>query len=82
MKATKFTKTQIVKILKDLNTGKPVMEIARKHGILKATLYNWRKKKTGGGASELSEYESSQGRKSPVKALRNKLDSIYRMNCS
>ena len=44
MKATKFTKTQIVKILKDLNTGKPVMEIAREHGILKATLYNRRKK--------------------------------------
>ncbi len=27
MKGTKFTETQIVKILKDLDTGKPALEI-------------------------------------------------------
>ena len=58
MKGTKFTETQIVKILKDLDTGKPALEIAREHGISKATLYNWRKKYNGMGASELSELKA------------------------
>ncbi len=68
MKGTKFTETQIVKILKDLDTGKPALEIAREHGISKATLYNWRKKYNGMGASKLSELKALKGRKSPVKA--------------
>lgn len=58
MKGTKFTEIQIVKILKDLDTGKPALEIAREHGISKATLYNWRKKYNGMGASELSELKA------------------------
>ncbi|MCF0054768.1 hypothetical protein [Dyadobacter sp. CY356] len=49
MKGTKFTETQpdrqaIVKILKDLDTGKPAPEIVRNHVKSKAELYNWRKK--------------------------------------
>jgi putative transposase len=52
MKGTKFTEIQpgrgtIVKILKDLDTGKPGLEIAREHGISKATLYNWQKRFLG-----------------------------------
>jgi putative transposase len=58
MKGTKFTETLIVKILKDLDTGKPALEIAREHGISKATLYIWRKKYNGMGASELSELKA------------------------
>ena len=58
MKGTKFTETQIVKILKDLDIRKPALEIAREHGISKATLYNWRKKYNGMGASELSELKA------------------------
>ncbi|WP_374759008.1 transposase [Dyadobacter chenwenxiniae] len=53
-----FTETQIVKILKDLDSGKQANDVARENGVSKSTLYNWRKKYSGMGASELSELKA------------------------
>ena len=58
MKAKTFTESQIVKILKDLDSGKLAADVARENGVSKATLYNWRKKYGGMGASELSELKA------------------------
>lgn len=43
MKRNTFTETQIVKILKDLDSGKLAADVACENGVSKATLYNWRK---------------------------------------
>ena len=44
MKKTRFTKPQIVPILKEADAGMKVADICRKHGISDATYYNWKSK--------------------------------------
>jgi len=53
MKKTRFTESQILSLLKEVETGKTVSEVCRKHGISDATYYVWRKKFDGMNESEL-----------------------------
>ena len=53
MKKNQFSTTQIASILNELDCGKSAEEISRDRGVSKATLYNWRKKYGGMGASEM-----------------------------
>ena len=47
MKKTRFTESQIINILKVAESGVPVSEICRKHGMSDTTFYNWRSKYGG-----------------------------------
>jgi len=47
MKKSRFSDTQILSILKQAESGIPVPEICREHGISSATFYNWRSKYGG-----------------------------------
>ena len=47
MKKTRFTESQIMAVLKEVETGKTVSEVCRKHGVSDATYYVWRKKFDG-----------------------------------
>lgn len=47
MKRTRFTESQIVKILKQQEAGMKVLDICREHGISDATFYNWKAKYGG-----------------------------------
>lgn len=40
MKATRFTESQIVAILKQQDSGQTIAQITREHGISEATFYN------------------------------------------
>ena len=42
MKKSRYTETQIVKILKEVEGGRLVKEVCRKYGISDATYYNWK----------------------------------------
>ncbi|MFT6406353.1 MAG: putative transposase [Marinomonas primoryensis] len=47
MKASRFTDSQIMAILKQNEGGVSVAELCREHGISQATLYKWRSKYGG-----------------------------------
>jgi putative transposase len=47
MKKTKFTESQIFNILKQAETGTPILDLCRQHGICNATFYKWRTKYGG-----------------------------------
>ena len=47
MKKARFTESQIIKIIKEYESGIDAQSVCRNHGISKATLYNWRKKYSG-----------------------------------
>ncbi len=47
MKKSKFSESQIIKALKENESGRSVEEISREMGINKGTFYNWRKKYQG-----------------------------------
>lgn len=44
MKTKRYSTEQIIGILKEAETGMPVKELCRKHGVSDATIYNWKSK--------------------------------------
>jgi putative transposase len=44
MKATRFSETQILKVLKEHEAGRETKDLCREYGISRATFFNWRKK--------------------------------------
>jgi putative transposase len=44
MKRIRFTEEQIIAVLREHDAGAKTADLARKHGISEATLYNWKAK--------------------------------------
>jgi transposase-like protein len=42
MKRARFTEDQIIGVLKEHEAGAKTADLARKHGVSEATLYNWK----------------------------------------
>ena len=60
MKKSRFTETQIVSILKEVEAEMKVEQVCRNHGISSATYYNWKSKYGGmeaSGVKRLKELE-------------------------
>jgi len=53
MRKSRFNEGQIVAMLKEAETGIPVVELCRKHGMSDATFYKWRSKYGGMNETEL-----------------------------
>jgi putative transposase len=60
VKKTRFTEAQIVAILRELDAGVPVAELARKHGIHANTIRLWRDKYGGMETSDLAKLRQLQ----------------------
>ena len=69
MKKSRFTPTQIVKILTEYEHGKPVSELSRAHGISQGTLYNWKKKYGGMEASDLKRLKELEEENKKLKQM-------------
>jgi putative transposase len=52
MKRAGFTEEQIIAVLKEHEAGAKTADLARKHGISEATIYNWKAKFGGMDVSE------------------------------
>ena len=65
MKKSRFTESQIVAILKEVDGGMKVAEVCRKHGISQPTYYNWKSKYGGLSVAEpkrIKELEAEQAK--------------------
>ncbi|HXG60633.1 MAG TPA: transposase [Planctomycetota bacterium] len=81
MKQKRFSEEQIVRILKEAETGQmPIVEICRKHAISEFTYYRWRRKYQGLTISEarrLKELEKENTRLKQLLANRDlEIDAI------
>ncbi len=69
MRKSKFTESQIVGILGEGESGLPVAEVCRKHGISNATYYQWKSKYAGVSASELKRIKDLEAENGKLKRM-------------
>jgi putative transposase len=69
MKRNRFTESQIIKAIKEQESGKDLLVICRELGIHKATLYNWKKKYGGMEVNQLSQFKELQEENRKLKAM-------------
>jgi len=69
MKKTRFTETQIIAILKEVEAGMLVKDVCRTHGISDATYYNWKAKYGGMAASDLKRMKELELELSRLKRM-------------
>lgn len=69
MKKSKFTETQIIKILSEQDQGKSVSDICRSHGISQPTFYNWKSKYGGMSASQLKKLKEVEAELTQFKKM-------------
>lgn len=69
MKKTKFSESQIIKALKENESGRSVEEISRELGINKGTFYNWRKKYGGMEVSHLKRLKELEEENLKLKRM-------------
>ena len=69
MKKSRFTDSQILAILKQAESGVPVPELCRQHGMSSASLYKWRSKYGGMDASMMSRLKELEQENSRLKRM-------------
>lgn len=69
MKKSRFTETQIVAILKEGDSGIPIHDVWRKHGISSATYYKWKAKYGGLDVNELKRMKEIEAENSKLKRM-------------
>ena len=69
MKRSKFTETQILKILKEAEAGVPLNDLCRTHGFSKSAFYNWKAKYGGMEASDLRRLKELEEENARLKKM-------------
>ncbi len=69
MRQSRFSQTEIVYAVKQVEMGVPIKEVARKYGVCENTVYQWRKKYDGLSPSELKRLKELERENGQLKKL-------------
>jgi putative transposase len=69
MKRKRFTDEQIIRILREHKAGAKTADLARKHGLSEATLYNWKAKFGGMDVSDAKRLRALEDENGKLKRL-------------
>lgn len=69
MKKSRFTESQIINILKQAESGTPVPQLCREHGMSSALFYKWRSKYGGMDASMMARMKELEEENRRLKKM-------------
>ena len=69
MKKSRYTDSQIMAILKQADSGVPVPQLCREHGMSSATFYKWRSKFGGMDASMMAKLKELEDENRRLKKM-------------
>lgn len=69
MKQKRFTEEQIITVLREHAAGAKAADLARKHGVSEATLYNWKAKYGGMDVSDAKRLKALEDKNAKLKKL-------------
>lgn len=68
-RGTRYKEEQIIRILKEVESGISVTEVCRKYGVSEQTIYRWRNKYGGLDKSELQRLRELEAENSRLKRI-------------
>ena len=69
MKKTRYTESQIVKALKEVEGGRKIKDLCREMEVSEATYYNWRSKYGGMEASDVKKMKDLEAENRKLKQM-------------
>ncbi len=69
MKRSRFSETQIVRILNEADGGRKVVDICREYGISQATYHRWKSKYGGMDVSDVRRLKELEEENSKLKRM-------------
>ena len=69
MKKSRFSESQIIRILKEADGGRKVVDICRENGVSQATYYQWKAKFGGMEASDIRRLKALEEENSKLKRM-------------
>ena len=69
MRKSRFTEEQIAGIVREHEAGSKTAELCRRHGVSEQTLYRWKQRYGGVGASEAKRLKALEDENARLKRL-------------
>lgn len=69
MKGKRYSEEQIIRILKEVESGKAVKDVCREHGVAEQSVYRWRNKYGGLDVPELRRLKELEEENRRLKHL-------------
>lgn len=69
MRRSKFSESQIVEILREVEAWVPLADVIRKHGVTRATFFTWRAKYGGATVAELKRLKELEQENAKFKRM-------------
>ena len=79
MKRKTFSESQILKMLKEYESGRDVHGICREYGVSRATFYNWKKKYSGMDGSQVKRLKELEEENRRLKRMYADLSLDHQM---